>query len=87
MLGSAVGSKDLVQKILGPTADYLGAGLADWTERPVKNTGRVFEKRLQRNSERKGKSLVRLLPRCLRESFKTRHFVMMSSERSTSVEF
>jgi len=31
-------------KILGPTAEYLGGGLANWTERAVKNTGRVFEK-------------------------------------------
>jgi hypothetical protein len=43
VLGGAIGSKELVQKILGPTADYLGTGLADWTRRAVKNTGRVFE--------------------------------------------
>jgi len=44
VLGGALGSKDLVVKILGPTADYLGAGLANWTERAVENTGRVFQK-------------------------------------------
>ncbi len=43
LLGGAIGSKELVQKILGPTADYLGGGLANWTQRAVKNTGRVFE--------------------------------------------
>lgn len=44
VLGGALGSKDLVLRILGPTADYLGAGLATWTDRAIKNTGRVFEK-------------------------------------------
>jgi hypothetical protein len=44
VLGTALGSKELVGKILGPTADYLGAGMRDWTERSVKNVGRVFEK-------------------------------------------
>jgi hypothetical protein len=43
VLGTALGSKDLVVKILGPTADYLGGGMRDWTERGVKNLGRVFE--------------------------------------------
>ena len=43
VLGGAIGSKELVQKILGPTAEYLGAGLAGWTERAIKNTGRIFE--------------------------------------------
>ncbi len=43
ILGGAVGSKELVQKILGPTADYLGEGMKDWTERRVQNLGRIFE--------------------------------------------
>lgn len=43
VLGTALGSKDLVVKLLGPTADYLGGGVRDWTERSVKNIGRVFE--------------------------------------------
>jgi hypothetical protein len=29
-------------RILGPTADYLGAGAKDWTERGLNNLGRVF---------------------------------------------
>ena len=44
VLGTAIGSQDLVKKILGPSADYLGASLADLTQRAVKNTGRIFEK-------------------------------------------
>jgi hypothetical protein len=43
ILGTALGSKDLVIKILGPTADYLGTGMREWTERGVQNIGRVFE--------------------------------------------
>ncbi len=48
VLGTALGSKDLVAKILGPTAEYLGAGMRDWTERRVKNLGRVFENAKER---------------------------------------
>lgn len=44
VLGGAIGSKELIQKVLGPSADYLGAGLAEWTERAIKNTARVFAK-------------------------------------------
>jgi len=43
LLGGALGSVKVVEKILGPTADYLGAGMRDWTEQRVKNVGRVFE--------------------------------------------
>jgi hypothetical protein len=43
ILGSALGSAKVVEKILGPTADYLGAGLRDWTERGIANVGRVFD--------------------------------------------
>jgi hypothetical protein len=42
ILGGAIGSKELIQKILGPTADYLGEGAANWTKRGVQNLGRVF---------------------------------------------
>jgi hypothetical protein len=43
ILAAAWGSKELVVKLLGPTADYLGGGMRDWTERGVQNMGRVFE--------------------------------------------
>jgi len=32
----------LAAKVLGPTFDYLGGELADWTERRRNNLGRVF---------------------------------------------
>lgn len=37
ILGTAVGSAKLVEKLLGPTADYLGEGLRQWTEKRVEN--------------------------------------------------
>jgi len=43
VLGTAIGSAKVVEKILGPTADYLGIGMRDWTERRIKNVGRVFQ--------------------------------------------
>ena len=48
VLGGALGSKDLVLRVLGPTAEYLGAGLADWTKRSVENTGRIFQKAVEK---------------------------------------
>lgn len=38
-----LGSKDLVLKILGPSADYIGQELRDWTESSHRNLRRVFE--------------------------------------------
>ncbi|MBI5922157.1 MAG: hypothetical protein HY847_11005 [Betaproteobacteria bacterium] len=34
--------KDGLQKILGPTADYLGQGLRDFTQRRIENIGQIF---------------------------------------------
>lgn len=34
--------KDGIQKLLGPTADYLGEGLKDFTQKRVENVGRIF---------------------------------------------
>jgi hypothetical protein len=42
ILGGAVGSAKLVEKLLGPTADYIGSGVKTWTERRVNNIGRIF---------------------------------------------
>lgn len=38
------GSAQLAVKVLGPTADYLGEGIKDWTELRVQNVRRIFEK-------------------------------------------
>jgi hypothetical protein len=48
ILGGAMGSAKLIEKILGPTAEYLGGGLRDWTERSLKNVRRIFERAAER---------------------------------------
>src|SRR6185503_17313077 len=42
-VGTYFGLKELVPKILGPTADYIGAGLRGYTERASANVRRIFE--------------------------------------------
>lgn len=43
ILGSAIGGAKVVEKILGPTADYIGGQLKEWTEKKVKNTANIFK--------------------------------------------
>lgn len=43
VLGGAIGSKDLVVKLLGPTADYLGEELQSFTQKRVENIKKIFE--------------------------------------------
>lgn len=52
ILGSAVGGAKVVEKILGPTADYVGSGLKNWAEIRVKNVGRIFEKAAEKLGEK-----------------------------------
>ncbi len=33
ILGSAIGSAKVVEKILGPTSEYIGEQLKEWTEK------------------------------------------------------
>lgn len=44
VLGTAMGGAKLVEKLLGPTADYVGVGLKNWSEKRVHNAQRIFEK-------------------------------------------
>ncbi|MCK4829248.1 hypothetical protein KA005_76700 [bacterium] len=44
ILGGAIGSAKLLEKILGPTAEYIGEGIKEWTQRRVHNVSRIFEK-------------------------------------------
>src|SRR4051812_30456729 len=39
-----LGPAYLVGKVLGPTADYVGEGVRDWTERRAENVQSVFRK-------------------------------------------
>lgn len=38
------GSKDIVKKLLGPTADYLGEGLKEFTEKRIENINSIFSR-------------------------------------------
>jgi hypothetical protein len=48
ILGGAIGSAKVVEKILGPTSDYVGNGLKEWTEKRVQKLGQIFK-----NTEKK----------------------------------
>jgi len=43
VLGTAVGSKDLIVKLLGPTAEYLGDELQTFTQKRIENIKRIFK--------------------------------------------
>jgi len=42
ILGGAIGSAKIIEKLLGPTADYLGGEIRNYTEKGLNNLGRVF---------------------------------------------
>lgn len=42
ILGGAYGGAKLIQRLLGPTADYLGEGIKSWTEVRLQNTKNIF---------------------------------------------
>src|SRR5262249_27664159 len=44
ILGAAIGSRKLVEKVLGPTAEYVGAGLRAFAQHRVENVKRIFHK-------------------------------------------
>lgn len=48
ILGTALGGKDIIVKILGPTSEYIGNQIKEWTEKKVKNTSKIFQ-----NAEKK----------------------------------
>lgn len=45
--------KDGLQKLLGPTADYLGAGLKDFTQKRIDNVGSIFRRADEKLGERR----------------------------------
>ena len=48
IFGGAVGSKEILVKLLGPTADYLGGEIRSYTQKAAENLGRIFS-----NAQRK----------------------------------
>jgi len=70
ILGSGIGSAKLIEKILGPTADYIGEGLRDFTEKRVNNIKRIFEvahRQLGERIEEDGQVPPRVLKAVLEE--------------------
>ena len=52
VLGSAIGGAKLLEKLLGPTADYLGEGLKAWSQKRIENVSRIFCKARDKLGER-----------------------------------
>ena len=44
ILGTAIGSAKLIEKVLGPTAEYPGTGLRDFAQHRFDNVKRIFQK-------------------------------------------
>lgn len=68
ILGSAIGSAKLVEKILGPTADYVGGGIQNWTRKRVENVAKIFghaERKLGTRLESEGAVPPRVLKEIL----------------------
>lgn len=72
ILGGAIGSAKLLEKLLGPTADYLGGELRDYTEKGVGNLSRIFQhaaKTLGGRLEETGQVPPRVLKGILEEGY------------------
>jgi hypothetical protein len=70
ILGTAVGSAKLIERMLGPTADYIGGGVETWTKRRVDNVTRIFrnaQNKLGAKLEREGTVPPRVLKEILQE--------------------
>jgi hypothetical protein len=70
ILGGAIGSAKVVEKILGPTADYIGGQLKEWTVKKVNNTANIFknaEKKLGNKINEDGKVPAKVLKGILEE--------------------
>lgn len=64
ILGSAIGGAKVAEKILGPTSEYIGEQLKEWTEKKVKNTANIFknaEKKLGNKINEDGKVSPKVL--------------------------
>ena len=73
-LGAAITAylaKDGVAKLLGPTADYLGEGLRDFTQRRIENIGKVLSnasKKIGSQLEKPGQVPPRILKAVINEA-------------------
>src|SRR5262245_23499596 len=70
ILGTAIGSAKLIERILGPTADYIGGGVEAWTKKRVENVARIFrseQRKLGSRLESEGTVPPRVLKEILQE--------------------
>lgn len=71
-IGAYVGLKELLPRILGPTADYVGTGLKGLTEKGVRNVTKVFSiaaKRLGKSIDKPGQVSPRVFKVILNEAY------------------
>lgn len=69
---AALGGKDIIVKLLGPTADYLGEGLKNCTEKGVKNVENIFiiaQRKLGNKIENEGAVPPKVLKGILEEGY------------------
>jgi len=52
LLGSAIGGAKLIEKLLGPTANYIEEGIKTWTEKRVNNVRNIFSIAIKRLGDR-----------------------------------
>lgn len=66
------GSKDIIIKLLGPTADYLGGALRDYTKKSCENISRIFDiaiRRLGSKVEEEGQVSPKVLKEVLSQGY------------------
>src|SRR3990167_4792547 len=64
------GSAKFIEKLLGPTADYLGEGIKDWAKKQKENVGNIFlnaQKKLGDKIETEGMVSPKVLKGILNE--------------------
>ena len=70
ILGSAIGGAKVVEKILGPTSEYIGEQIKEWTVKKVTNTANIFknaEKKLGDKINENGKVPPKILKSILED--------------------
>src|ERR1700744_1578815 len=98
VLGSALGGKDVIIKILGPTADYIGDGMKDFAAKRIENVQKIFQnasKKLGDKIEEEGLIHPKVLQRTLNEGSYADDFlsieyfggVLASSRNETSRDY
>jgi hypothetical protein len=85
ILASANITKPMLERLLGPTFDYLGDGLRDLTEKRARNIGNIVTKAIQKAEDLGAEGEVP--PRAIRTSLMTDPLAMIKSWQNTWVAF